>query len=203
MYPTVTTALATTSTPNDTLVFSCSGLSVVLPMAFTACPGPIVLQPLPAAIPTACLPAYSSPTGIPAAPALLQPMASAGCPMWAGTVTVGLMGAANYTHVSISETCLMGETCGTAITNRVLTCTAPCEIDGQPPVSGEYALAVTTFNLRTGTFFTAPANRWNGYLSPIVVTMPVSSGAGNCGPGTLTTGVTWTQTPWQITISCK
>ena len=170
-YPTITAALATTVTLNDTLIFACSGLAAIPPLAAAACPGPVVLQPA--------------------------------SPMLSASVTVGLVGAGNFVHVSLSEICLPGQQCGFPTDNRVVGCTAPCEIDGQPPTSGEYAVAVSSFNLQTGTFFTAPASRWNGYLVPIVTTMPASSGAGNCGPGTLTSGVTWTQTPWQITISCQ
>ena len=167
-YPTIAVALGTTATPNDTLVFSCSGLSAIPSLSFSACPGPVVLQPT--------------------------------SPMLSATVTLGL--ATTFLHVSLSEICLPDAQCGFATDSHVVSCIAPCEIDGQLPVSGEYAIAVSTFNLQTGAFFTAPASRWNGYLVPIVATMPVSSGVGNCGPGMLVTGVTWTQTPWQIMISC-
>jgi hypothetical protein len=183
-YPTIATALASTNAPNDTLVFACSGLSVIPALAAANCPGPVVLQSLPDPVPAVC--------GDP------LPPASAACPMWAATVTVGLTGS--FAHISLSETCVPNEPCGMAASgNRVVTCTAPCEIDSQAPVSGEYAVAVATFDLQNGTLFTPPASRWNGYLTPVVVTTPGS----NCGPGTLSTGVTWTQTPWQVLISCQ
>jgi hypothetical protein len=181
VYPIVSAVLATTATANDTLTFVCSGTQIIPAMAFATCPGPVVLQPP--------------------------------SPMLAARVTIGWVGMGNsgaFLHVSLSETCLPSMPCGSATNNLVLTCTTPCEIDGQPPTSGEYAVAITDFNLQQGTFFTQPISRWNGYLIPNIVMMAVAPdgtgalGIGTCGPGmTLTKGVTYLQTPWQITIVCQ
>jgi hypothetical protein len=127
------------------------------------------------------------------------PLAQAPCPgalvlgsYSSGIVQIGIL--PTLAHYSIQQMCTANEACGQSGVTGVLQCAAPCEVDQQPPLTGEYPVASVQFS---GGAFTGVQSLWYGYLVPVVTVV-------NCVAGyTVETGAVVTQTPWQVVVTCN